>query len=437
MREGRRALAVTYGLGNLGTNMFSQAFSTYILFFYLDHLHAPLGPITLAMGVQSVWHAVLNPVTGWLSDRTRTRWGRRIPYIAAGAVPLGVVFWLLWTPPVSKAALPLYFLGVVALFDALYLLTVINWTSLFPEIFRTREDRAGVARWRQAFGVVALMLGVAVPPLLYGRFGWSTMGLLLAVPGTLGFLATVAGTGRRAAESPIPEAPLAIRPALSATWRQPGFWQYLATNFLVQFVLVVIPAGMPFLAKYVLHLTHTELTVMLAAAFVAAFVLVHPWAAVIVRWGSRRAFRLAIALLALGVVPFWFIRTFLQGVLTMLFIGVGLAGFLMLVDIVMAEIIDDDARRVGQRREGLYYGINGFVLRFGTTLESVVLYGILTVTRYRPNAAGHASILVQDGFRFLMGGIPLAALLLALLAFARYRVPESPPLAAEEALPLT
>jgi GPH family glycoside/pentoside/hexuronide:cation symporter len=285
--------------------------------------------------------------------------------------------------------------------------------------------------------VVALMLGVAVPPLLYGRFGWSTMGLLLAVPGTLGFLATVAGTKRRAAESPVPEEPLAIRPALSATWRQPGFWQYLATNFLVQFVLVVIPAGMPFLAKYVLHLTHAELTLMLAAAFVAAFVLVHPWAAVIVRWGSRRAFRLAIALLALGVVPFWFIRTFLEGVLTMLFIGVGLAGFLMLVDIVMAEIIDDDARRVGQRREGLYYGINGFVLRFGTTLESVVLYGILAVTRYRPNAAGHASILVQDGFRCLMGGIPLAALLLALLAFARYRVPESPPLAAEEAIPLS
>ena len=432
MADSRRSLAVSYGLGNLGTNMFSQAFATYVLFFYLDHLAAPLGAITLAMTVQSVWHAVLNPASGWVSDRTKSRWGRRLPYIAVGALPLGLVFWLLWNPLVGRVALPLYFFIVVALFDLFYLVTVINWTSLFPEIFRTLSDRAYVERWRQGLGIAALMLGVAVPPLLYGRFGWSAMGLILAVIGTAGFAVMVLGTRRAAQRTPTPARPLPIWPALRATFRQPGFLGYLATNFLVQFVLVVIPAGMPFYAKYVLHIGHTQLTLMLAAVFVMAILLVHPWSRVIVRMGSRRAFRLAIVLLAVGVIPFWFVRTFLEGILTTMFIGVGLAGFLMLVDIVMAEIIDDDAKRVGQRREGLFYGINGFVLRFGTTLEALVLYGILSATHYRPNPAGHATPLVQEGFRLLMAGVPLAALLLGLLTFARYRVPESPLVVAEE-----
>jgi len=424
MRDARRI--VSYGLGSLGTNIFAQAFSTFVLFFYIDHLHAPLGPITAAMAVQSVWHAVLNPMVGWLSDRTRTRLGRRLPYIAVGTLPLGLVFWLLWRPFVPRPALAVYFLVMVALFDLLYLVTVINWTSLFPEVFQSLEERARVSSWRQGFGIAALMIGVAAPPVLYGRFGWSTMGLILAVVGTGGFLGPVFGLLPALKELRPPGRHLEAGAALRHTLAQPGFLRYLGANFLVQFVLVVIPAGMPFFAKYVLHLTHTRLTIMLAVTFLLAIILVRPWAGVILRLGSKRAFRLAMGILAVSVVPFFFIRTFLEGVAATALIGVGLSGFLMLVDIIMAEIIDDDAKRVGVRREGVYYGVNGFVLRFGTTLESLVLFGILTVTHYHANPAGMATPAVKDGFRLLMAGVPLAALLGALALFRGYRVDESP-----------
>ena len=434
MADTKRGIAVSYGLGSLGTNIFAQAFSAFILFFYIDHLHAALGPITAAMAVQSVWHAVLNPVVGWMSDRTRTRFGRRLPYIALFTLPLGFVFWLLWRPFVPRADLALYFLVVVALFDLFYLVTVINWTSLFPEIFETLEERARVESFRQGFGIAALMVGVAAPPILYGRFGWSTMGLVLSVIGTAGFVGLVLGLHPAARRTVVPAQHLALRPAIRQTLTQPGFLRYLGTNFLVQFVLVLIPAGLPFFAKYVLHVTHTRLTIMLAVTFVLAMLLVRPWAALIVRLGSRRAFRLAIAFLALGALPFFVVRNFVEGIAALAVIGVGLSGFLMLVDIIMAEIIDDDARRVGERREGVYYGLNGFVLRFGTTLESLVLYVILSVTHYHANAAGIASTAVETGFRVLMAGVPLAALLGALALFRGYRVAESRRVAPEMAV---
>lgn len=412
--------AISYGLGNLGTNIYSQAFATFILFFYVDHLRAPLGPITLAMSIQSVWHAVLNPMTGLLSDRTRSRWGRRIPYIAAGFLPLGVVFWLLWHPLVSRGhGLVLYFLVVVALFDALYLLVVINWTSLFPERFRTLKVRSEVARWRQGFGILALMIGVSLPPVLYGQFGWSSMGAILAGVGTFGYFAVVLGHQTAVAESPPPPSREPLWRPFWAVLREPGFLRYLGMNFLVQFVLVLIPAALPFLAKYVLHLGHSQLSVMLGTAFIVAILTVYPWSRLIQRWGAHRALLTAVGIMTLASLGFFVVGGFLTGVLTTIVLGMGLGGFLMLIDIVMAEIIDQHAQSHGLRREGAFYGVNGFVLRFGTTLEALLVYLVFHFTGYHANAAGLASPLVRDGLRILTAGIPAVALLAALALFRR------------------
>jgi len=412
--------AISYGLGNLGTNIFSQAFATYILFFYIDHLRGPLGPITVAMSIQSVWHAVLNPAMGLWSDRTRTRWGRRLPYIAVGFIPLGIVFWLLWNPLVGHNGLIWYFLGIVALFDGFYLMVVINWTSLFPEMYRTLKARAEVARWRQGFGIVALMIGVSVPPLIYGRWGWSTMGAILAIVGTLGFMG-VLWEHRRPITLPAPPTP-SNEPLWRPFWqvlRQPGFPRYLLMNFLVQFVLVLIPAVMPFYAKYVLHLTHLELSLMLGSTFIVAILTVYPWSRLIQHWGAHRSLLIAITVIGIAVLPFLIDHSFLTGVLTAMALGIGLGGFLMLIDIVMAEIIDqhDDSNHV--RREGAFYGMNGFVLRFGTTLEAIIVYVVFHTTGYHANAAGITTPAVREGIRFLMAGVPVIAIAVAGLAFRK------------------
>lgn len=420
-----RAHPIVYSLGNLGTNIFAQAFATFALFFYVDHLRAALGPITFALGVQSVWHAVLNPLIGVLSDRSRTRWGRRLPYIAGGTIPLGLVFFLLWHPFVSQNALVAYFFILVVLFDALYLMVVINWTSLFPELFTTLEDRAYAARWRQFVGILGLMIGVALPPLLYGHWGWTIMGAILAVIGTGGFLAVLGS--HRPVQTITSQKPTPWLPLVRESLRQPGFIRYLTANFLIQFVLLLIPGVMPFYGKYVLHLHHSQLTLLLAATFITALLMLYPWSWMIRRVGTQKSFRLAMILLGIAVIPFGFIHHFVGGILTMVGIGIGLGGFLTLVDIVMAELIDDHARRHPEvRKEGTFYGINGFVLRLGTTLEAAVIYGVLHITGYHPNSAGLASASVLWGLRWLMGGVPLLAILLAILAFRRFGIPESP-----------
>lgn len=415
-----------YALGNLGSNIFSQAFATFALFFYIDHLRGPIGAITVVMAIQSVWHAVLNPAIGQLSDRTRSSRGRRIPYIAGLAIPLGVVFALLWHPLVGRSHLALYFLVLVVLFDTLYLAVVLNWTSLFPEMFRTIAERSRAQSSRQAIGIVALMIGVALPPILYGRLGWTTMGILLAVIGTGGFLFSLRGSVelQETTSAPVPQWQIAepwhlFRSAV-------GFRRYLATNFLVQLTLGLIPAVLPFYAKYVLHISHGLLSLVLASIFVVALATVVPWTRWMRHQGSHRAILWAIGFLGVGVMPFIWAKSLTWVLVGTVIIGIGLAGFLSLADVLLAEVIDLDATQGHVRREGLFYGINGFVLRLGVSIQALFLYLVLHYSGYQANSQGIAPPLVSLGFRMLVGVVPLLLLITAWWTIRRFDVPESP-----------
>lgn len=422
----KRFQPTLYSLGNLGTNIYLQSFATFVLFFYVDHLGASVGLISLVMGIQGVWHAVLNPLVGQVSDRTRSRFGRRLPYLAAAALPLGAAYALIWRPWVDRADLPVYFLVVVTAFDLFYITAVLNWTSLFPEMARTLPERARVQSVRQAVGIVALMIGVSAPPLIYTRLGWGVMGVLFAIIGTLGFLAVVAGVREGAISADRPK-PLSVLAALKTTTGNRGFWSYLVLNFLVQYLFSLLPAALPFYAKYVLHVRGLDLTLILGSIFVVALLAVYPWSLLIRRVGSHRAMSLTLLLLAIGVLPFLWADTMGWALQAGVVLGVGLAGFLSLADVLIAEVIDADAAQVGQRREGSFYGLNGFFIRFGVTLEAATVYLVFHLTGYRANAAGYATPLVVFGLRILTAGVPLLALAAAAVALRLFDVPESPP----------
>ncbi|PSR31098.1 MAG: MFS transporter [Sulfobacillus benefaciens] len=412
-----------YALGNLGSNIFSQAFATFILFFYIDHLHAPLAGITIAMTIQSVWHAILNPIIGQISDRTRTRYGRRMPYIAALSIPLGVIFFLLWHPIVPSRWLSVYFLVMVLLFDLFYLSVVLNWTSLFPEMYQTISQRTQAQSPRQIVGVIALLIGVAAPPILYGHWGWSWMGAILGVIGTLGFLLSLHGSQERSLTA-LPSSRISLTESWKLLTGFKGFRRFLLMNFLVQLTLGLIPAVLPFYAKYVLHISHTVLSLLLASIFVTALIAITPWSHWIKRQGSHRGIRWAIVFLIIGLSPF-FVPNNTGVFLAAVLLGVGLGGFLVLADVLIAEAIDVDARLRDSRREGVFYGINGFILRLGVSVQSLLLYAVLHGTHFQPNRTGYAPMAVQDGFRVLISLIPMVLLVMAYLVIRHHDVPES------------
>ncbi|MEV6105040.1 MFS transporter [Streptomyces sp. NPDC051940] len=427
---GRRAGAApaahrAYGAGNLGVQLLAQTFATYATFFYVDHLGVEPGLIGAAMVVHGVLSAVLNPLFGHLSDRTRSRWGRRLPYIAFGMVPLAAAFVLVWTPPVSgPTALFWYFLAVVLVFDVLFVMVALNYSALFPELFTSVAARATAASWRQMYGIVGMIAGVAAAPLLYGGVGWAAMGALLALLA----LGSVAESLRGVpAADPAAAAPATVPllPAIRYTLANRAFVTYVAGSFLLQLTVAILQASLPFFTKYALHEPDSANTVVLGAVFVTAIPLVYVWARLTRRLGPGRTVLAVVAVYG-AVFPLFLVAgSMVATVATTALLGVGIAGILMLLEILLAEVIDDDERRTGARREGMYFGMNGFVVKWSASLQAVVLGVVLSAYGYVAGADTQPESVVT-GVRLLLGVVCPLILVPALACFLLYPLRRAP-----------
>ncbi|MUV36888.1 putative xylose-proton symporter [Lentibacillus sp. JNUCC-1] len=277
---------IAYSSGNFSIYLMQQMVATFIVFFYVDHLGVRPGLISIAMVMHGVVNAAVHPLLGYVSDRTKTRWGRRVPYILFGMVPLSAAFTMMWIPVVPEAYLFWYFLGIIAVFDLAFVTVALNWTSLFPEMFAKLKDRSFVSSWRQIWGIIGRILGIASPPLLYTTIGWGNMAVIFG--GLVLFFWSWSLYGAKESYEPPKEGPPFLK-ALKLTLMNKAFVAFAIGNFLVQLVFAILPGAAPFFTKYVLLVPESQTSFILGTIFVVALPFVYVWGKFINMWGREQS----------------------------------------------------------------------------------------------------------------------------------------------------
>ncbi|MFD3259630.1 MFS transporter [Paenibacillus lentus] len=402
-----------FALGMFAMMVPSQAFNSFYSYFYVEKLGLGLGLATLARTIFLIWDAVNNPLFGYWSDRTNTRYGRRRPWVF-GAIPLFMLcFVLVFSPPAGLAnhGLFTWFLVTLVLFEAVATVLWVNYGALFPELFRGDRPRAKASAIQQGYQVVALLIGTALTPIIFTAIGFSNMAVVYAcIFGVFMFLCMMSVQENRASGQ---GEPLRLVAAFKETLRNKKFWVFNISNSFAQTVNGLISSIIPFYAKYVLHISEAHVSILLASVFVSVIPLVFVWYWIIRRMDGVKAWRLSLMIYGLSVIPLWFGYNLLSGIIAGVIVGFGLAGFLVTPALVGGRIIDEDAVKTGLRREGIYTAVSGFITRSSGLISALAFFVVGMIFGYesgdRPGPEPELT------FQYLISVVPLSLLLISVI----------------------
>jgi len=406
---------LAYSFGSMGAGLPENAFTAWALYLYVDKLGFPQQLFASAMLIYTIWNCINDPLFGFWSDRTHTRWGRRIPYIAFGTLPLALAFYLIWVPPagLSHMALFWYYLAVIFAYDGFYTIVIINWTSLYPETFTSTSDRSTVNAWRQAIGILGAMAGLAATPLIVARLGWRGMGIIFGAITAISVFVSLLGSKEN---MHAPGEALPLGPAIRNTLANKSFLTFVIFNLSVNSVTVLVPQVIPFFARYVLRISDSQSSLIMAPIFIVAIISQLLWSKVVVWKGVRATAMIACLLFGVSLLPLGLVHTMTQAVIGFAIVGIGLGALLLVGDIMVADICDEDSIKTHTRREGMFYGVNALIIRMSVAISAGTISLVQTVTGYKPAAdptlMAPAAIV---GFRLLISVVPAILIGLGLI----------------------
>ena len=181
-----RAQKLAYSFGGLGYTGFFQLVAAFSIFFLVEVVRLDVWLAGLAFAISfGLWNAINDTLIGVLSDKTRTRMGRRRPWILAGVPLTLILFVLIWSPPVGGVPLEeprnmgifLFVTGILFCWSWAYSMVAIPWIALLPQMWQSVKDRTEVTIWKELFAVVGGSIAIMIFPIIVVFFSTTPLGI--------------------------------------------------------------------------------------------------------------------------------------------------------------------------------------------------------------------------------------------------------------------
>jgi GPH family glycoside/pentoside/hexuronide:cation symporter len=414
----RKNSPIAYGLGSFGLESTYKVFWGFYVFFYVDSLGLTVALAAVINVIYAIWDAVNDPLVGYLSDNTRTRWGRRRPWLLAGLPFYVVLLVLTYAVPAAfrhGQALFLYAMAIILLFETAFTVMSVNYTALFPELFQGFRERAHAGAYYQGFSMVGELLGFALPPLIYAQFGFAPMAASFAVVAGVSLLIGIVRNSEdpKAREAP----PLDLKGAFGPVLRDRPFWMFAIALTFLTFTTGVYTLATPFWAKYTLAASPQAPSIIFATVFIVAILAVSLWSRLLRSWGVKRTWLWAVAVMLASAVILGLATDLYIGLIGAAIAGAGLGGIKICREMIMANLVDRSLARTGHRQEGMYYSLLRVFGKLSKLLEALAL--ILLALLFGYVSGEDPGPQPDTAFRFLISVVPSVFMVLAWLLSLR------------------
>jgi GPH family glycoside/pentoside/hexuronide:cation symporter len=413
---------LAYGGPIVGASYLLFFVQFYFLKFATDVLLLPPVAVGALFALVKMWDAASNPLIGSWSDRTRSRFGRRQPFLY-GALPLLLLgFVMLWNPPLTFGAALLVAWSGVALFvfQSAFALYMIPHAALGAEMSNDSHERTRLFGAKQIAFTVGMLVAFAGIQVAMNAAEPRTAAGLMAIPAAVAVVVALAITPlliRERAETPAGGQSLVA--GLRDVWANRPARLLLFVWFIENLGVGAVGTMAPYISEYLVR--RPDLVGTLPASYVIAGVVTIPiWVRISRSVGARDTWLAAMLMAAVAFGGMMFVGPGDVALIVVLlvFAGCAMGCGSVLSSSIMADLIDDDERRTGERKEGIYSASMMFALRVGNSLATALSGLVLSATGFVPNAEQSAESLL--GIRLLFAGLPAVGFVAGAMLFLRF-----------------
>jgi GPH family glycoside/pentoside/hexuronide:cation symporter len=418
-----------FGVCDLGGNLFFTIMGFYILIFATDVALLGAALAGTALWVGKIWDACIDPAIGFLSDRTKSRMGRRRPWMLAGAIALFFLMILMYTNPhiTNQAWLFVWLIVVYCLLVTAYSIISIPYGSLTPDLTRDYHGQTVLNAFRMSFAVIGTFIGVGLVMPIVGAFGgrdtgWTVMAAIMGALITVTALITIITIKEPAHAEKKPDTEQGFLKTYKATLKNKPFVLVLLCYAFHITGISVIMGALTYYFKYI-YGNSDLFTIAGVCLLVPTLLFIPVWTIISKRIGKKLCYNLGMSMMVVAVfVVFFFAadRGPIVMYVAMAFAGAGMSTNYVMPYALMPDVVELDYAENGTRREGAFYGLFNFALQVGQAFALALNGWILAGFGYVANV--EQTDLSKLGIRLLVGPVAAVFIIAGIVTLSFYPI---------------
>jgi len=417
-----------YSSGYLAIALTTQTVVTWYAYFYAPpekegFISVALVGYVLLIG--RIIDAVADPLIAYWSDNSTNRKGRRIPFIKYGSLPLVLSFVLIWFPLVEgQSLINFYYLAfMMSAFFFFFTVVVAPYLALLPEITPDPDERATVSTIQSVFNILGLLLSSVAAGFLIERYGFKVMGLFLGIIALVFFyMPLVTSREKRHIRQ---ETDLSFLENILQLIKNRNYIFYQIANLLLWFGINMLTISVPYIGSVLMGMSESGSGLLLGGTFITAILFSPLVLKVVHQFGKKKIFAITMILFSVCLAlvyligrPWLFFDQTWFGYLVIALAGIPISAIFIIPNAIIADLTDEDAYNSGQRREAMFFGMQGLFSKMIMGISSWFTLSVL-FNYFGYTAANPSGI-------YLTAPVAVVLNLLAFFIFSRgYKLEES------------